>query len=117
MAVYKRGHKPAYSWPKGVSGNPGGRPRGLQELQAAARDHAPEAVEKLVEFMRGAVTVGSKQRGVAPRLQVQAALAILDRGLGKPAQQLLANREATFDGPERVVVHVTDDRLIEHDDD
>ena len=67
------------------------------------RDHAPEAVEKLVEFMRGAVTVGSKQRGVAPRLQVQAALAILDRGLGKPAQQLLANREAAFDGPERVV--------------
>jgi len=65
----------------------------------------------------GAVTIGSKQRGVAPRLQVQAALAILDRGLGKPAQQLLVDREAAFDGPERVVVHVTDDRLIEHDDD
>ena len=91
--------------------------RGLQELQAAARDHAPEAVEKLVEFMRGAVTVGSKQRRVAPRLQVQAALAILDRGLGKPAQQLLVDREAAFDGPERVVLDVTDDRLIEHDDD
>jgi len=69
----------------------------LQELQAAARDHFPEAVEKLVEFMRGAVTVGTKERAVAPRLQVQAALAILDRGLGKPAQQLRVDREAAFD--------------------
>lgn len=55
---------------KGVSGNPGGRPKGIA---AKAREHADKAVEVLVAGM-------SDTDG---RIRIAAAKEILDRGYGK----------------------------------
>ena len=49
----------------------------LAQMQDIARQHAPQALETLVEIM-----VSSE---VAPAARIAAANAILDRGLGKPA--------------------------------
>jgi len=69
---------------KGQSGNPGGRPKAVLEdgrtLADLAREHTVEAVETLVEVM------GDKQAPAAAR--VGAAGAILDRGWGKPKQDI-----------------------------
>lgn len=63
---------------KGQSGNPGGRPKECAEVKALARMHCIEAIQKLVEIMRGD----------DKRLAKAAADSILDRGLGKPAQAI-----------------------------
>jgi len=63
-------------FPKGVSGNPGGRPRAqLEQVRKAARAHGVEAIEKLVELMRTA----------SPKVAYLAAEALLARGFGRPA--------------------------------
>ena len=38
---------------KGQSGNPGGRPKEDAEVKALARASGPEAIDKLIELMRG----------------------------------------------------------------
>jgi Family of unknown function (DUF5681) len=62
----------------GESGNPGGRPKAHGEVRELAREHTVEAIETLVSIMRGG----------APRAQITAAIALLDRGWGKPAQPI-----------------------------
>ena len=76
---------------KGQSGNPGGRPKGVAEVQDLARQHAPEAIERLVEIMRGDNV----------RAAATAASLILDRGFGKPVQPVDGNGEG---GPLTVVI-------------
>jgi hypothetical protein len=39
---------------KGQSGNPGGRPKVLAEVQQLARQHSAEAIETLVAIMQNA---------------------------------------------------------------
>jgi hypothetical protein len=63
---------------KGQSGNPGGRPKEVEEVKALARQHGPAAIAKLAQLME----CGS------PRTEVAAAQALLDRGYGKPAQAI-----------------------------
>lgn len=61
----------------GLSGNPKGRrPKSEQQIsvESAARAYTQEALDTLVKHMRGD----------DPRISVQAANAILDRGHGKP---------------------------------
>jgi len=55
----------------GVSGNPGGRPKGIA---AKAREHTDRALEVLSEALRDEDT----------RVRVTAAKELLDRGWGKP---------------------------------
>ena len=64
--------KPA--WKPGQSGNPLGRPPRHLDLAALAREHTVEAVEKLVEVMRG----DDHSRALYAVQQ------LLDRGWGKP---------------------------------
>lgn len=66
---------------KGQSGNPGGRPKEDAEVKALARACGPEAIDKLVELMRG------DDR----RTALAAAQALLDRGYGKPAQAIVGD--------------------------
>lgn len=58
----------------GVSGNPGGRPKGYNEMQAAARKHTAKAIAVLAKFLDD------------PKLGPYAANSLLDRGWGKAPQ-------------------------------
>ncbi len=72
---------------KGQSGNPGGRPREddeIKEVKSLAKKHSLDAIKKLVEIL----SCGDA------RVEITAAQAILDRGLGKPAQEIdIGNKE------------------------
>jgi len=61
-------------WKPGQSGNPGGKNQHSHPFDAAAlaRSHAPEAINALVIALR------------YPTTRVPAAIALLDRGFGKP---------------------------------
>jgi hypothetical protein len=73
--------RPNGTFPKGVSGNPNGRPRIVTDLQTAARSLAPEALSVLAEIM------ANKRHPAAAR--VAAANAILDRGFGRPSTAVI----------------------------
>lgn len=64
---------------KGQSGNPTGRPKEDVEVKKYARQYGIEALNKLLELMR---------TGTDERTQSSAAQAILDRGFGKPSQEM-----------------------------
>jgi len=64
----------------GQSGNPGGRPKGIE---AQAREYTGVALEALVDALR------------SPRERVPAAIALLDRGWGKPTVTIEGNLEQT----------------------
>jgi hypothetical protein len=63
-------------WPKGVSGNPSGKSKSLNDIMRLARSHAPKAIERLRSIMM--------DPKAAHRDVIQAAIALLDRGCGKP---------------------------------
>ena len=69
--ITKRGFRP------GQSGNPGGRPR--QDVITLARAHTREAIEALVEALK------------RPKEAVPAAVALLNRGWGTPAQTIVTD--------------------------
>ncbi len=77
--------KAEYLWKKGQSGNPNGRPKVVGELRDLAREHTPTALRALIEV------AGSRSAPESAR--VAAATAILDRGYGKPLQQIEAKIE------------------------
>ena len=62
----------------GQSGNPGGRPKENNEIKELALKHCPAAIERLAKLMHDR----------SGRTAVAACQALLDRGLGKPAQAL-----------------------------
>jgi hypothetical protein len=64
------------SFQPGQSGNPGGRPKGIEAL---AREHTPAAIAALVDALR------------SPKERVGAAVALLDRGWGKPTVTVEGN--------------------------
>ena len=66
------------SFKKGVSGNPGGKPKELKGIQLLAREHAPQAIKTLAEIMKNAKA--------PPAARATAAAMLLDRGYGKPPQ-------------------------------
>jgi hypothetical protein len=77
-AARRRG--PGRPFEKGVSGNPGGRPRELADVKALAREHTAEAIETLVELMR---------TGRTDSARAAAASELLSRAWGKPSLPLL----------------------------
>ena len=92
---------PGRPFSKGMSGNPAGRPprpieqRAIEaDVRRLARERGEEAIDKLTELMRGAlvVSVGDPESPrrivvpVGPQTQFNAAVAILDRGYGRPGQ-------------------------------
>ena len=64
---------------KGQSGNPGGRPKALGELQELARQHAPAVI---VELARLALKAKNETARIA------AIRELLDRGYGRPRQAM-----------------------------
>ena len=69
-------------FPKGFSGNPGGRPRDEQKVAELARSYTKEAIETLVELMR---------MGNDERVRGTAAQALLDRGWSKPKVEVVSD--------------------------
>lgn len=61
----------------GQSGNPGGRPKVLEEVRELAQLHTVEALDVLVELMRD---------GETGAVRLAAAEKVLERGWGKAAQ-------------------------------
>ncbi len=74
-------------FPKGFSGNPGGRPRDEQKVAELARSYTREAIESLAELMRS---------GNDERVRGTAAQALLDRGWGKPKVAVVADNAGTY---------------------
>ncbi len=70
--------KSSTSFKTGQSGNPGGRLAPSKQLRESARKYTAESLERLVEWMRSDV----------PNASISAALAILERGHGKPVQSI-----------------------------
>jgi hypothetical protein len=62
----------------GQSGNPGGRPKENEEIKRLALKHCPKAIKRLAELMDDPNS----------RTAVAACDAILDRGIGRPAQSI-----------------------------
>ena len=65
---------------KGVSGNPAGRPKGaLSPVVLLAREHTPAAIQTLAEIAC---------KGKNENARITAAVALLDRAYGRPAQSV-----------------------------
>jgi hypothetical protein len=99
IRLKRRQGGPGRPFPKGFSGNPAGRPAKRIEERAVevdvrklARQTGAEAIEKLVEIMRGTVTIRIGDENVvvpvAANTQLGAAEALLDRGYGRPGQSI-----------------------------
>jgi hypothetical protein len=71
---------------KGVSGNPSGRPQHSMDVAALARQHTVAAIAALAKALND------------PRTRVPAAVALLNRGYGMPAQPI------TGEGPQSLSV-------------
>ena len=86
------------AWVKGRSANPGGRPRGFEDVAQQARDLGPLAIERLGEILRDPK---SKDGAV-----IRAAELLLERGYGK-APVFHTNNTAEF----RDVLEMTDQQI------
>ena len=75
-------------WQPGQSGNPGGRPKQDKSVKLLARQFTAEAIQTLAEVMR--------DTGAATSARVGAAQVLLDRGHGRPLQQLEVGEAGAF---------------------
>ena len=71
----------------GQSGNPGGRPKDHHRVAELARSYTVEAIDTLVELMRG---------GKDERVRGTAAQALLDRGWGKAKVEVVTGAEGSY---------------------
>jgi hypothetical protein len=83
---------------KGQSGNPRGRPKVDFTIQELARAHCPKAINHLAAILENPKS--------SPAAQVSAAIALLDRGYGKPPQFTTGDEMAL-----KRAIEMTDDEL------
>ena len=97
---------PSPRWPKGTSGNPGGRPALDPALKAKLAALTPRAIERLAEALDGD----------DPKLAVTAAMALLDRSMGRPptsAELTVRNSVSDSDSHIRALLEVARRRALE----
>ena len=83
-------------FPKGMSGNAGGRPKAAHSMQELARKHAPEAIRTLADIAKNGT----------PSARVSAAIALLDRAYGKAPTFSTSDTQAF-----KRAIDMTDDEL------
>lgn len=88
-------------WVKGQCGNPGGRPKGVKEVQDLARRYTTDAIQTLSDIC--------SNPKATPSARVSAAEVLLDRGWGKAPQKL------EFEGINQLPEHVVDALLAAFD--
>jgi hypothetical protein len=84
---------------QGHSGNPSGRPAIISELQKLARSHTPTALATLVEIMSNTAS--------PPNARVAAAVALLDRGYGRPSTAVFVEMTAQTSSADREALLTT----------
>jgi hypothetical protein len=75
------------SFQPGRSGNPGGRPKTEVDIAAMARIHGPKCIQVIVGMLSGE----------DHKLRLAAAVALLDRGFGRPKQEMDINSNSTIE--------------------
>jgi len=96
-------------WPKGVSGNKGGRPKGLAALVRENTDDGSELVEKMLSILRGEMKVEKSyidkdggehivNESPSHRDRIAACQWLSDRGFGKAVETLVVDDRARFYG-------------------
>ena len=95
-------------FPKGVSGNPGGRPRGLAAYVRESTGNGHEMVDLMTSIMRGETIDGT-----APRIRdrMDAASWLADRAFGKPTTQIEATSRSM--NVDMTLSEMTSERLLE----
>jgi hypothetical protein len=88
-------------WVKGQSGNPGGRSKGVKEVQDLARRYTTDAIQTLADIC--------SNPEATPSARVSAAEVLLDRGWGKAAQKI------ELEGINQLPEHVIDTLLAAFD--
>ena len=88
---------------KGQSGNPGGPPKELAEVQAIARQHSPAAISTLAQIM--------EDKKAPPAARIAAAQAILDRSYGRPPQAVKLSGDE--EGSPIQLKHAATEELLE----
>jgi hypothetical protein len=66
-------------FPRGVSGNPGGQPKGLADVREFARQYTATAINCLAHIA---------EKGKTEMAQIAASTALLDRAWGRPTQPI-----------------------------
>ena len=105
-------------WQPGQSGNPSGRPKGTRDLAGyvlESTDGGKELVDALVSIARGVMPNVRVQEGSRPRKdqqvrpadQLKAIEMLLDRGFGRPPQQL----DIAHSVSNRPLEHLSDETL------
>lgn len=88
---------------KGMSGNPGGRPRDESKLRSRARELTDDALAVLKRALASA----------DERIALSAATAILDRGWGKPAGEEIVAKLREDDDPGDDAKSLSDAELLQ----
>src|SRR3954451_13663034 len=89
---------------KGVSGNPGGRSKLLREVERLALEACPDAIAELHRLLLNSPS---------HRVRVAAAVAILDRGLGRAPVKLIDSQDRPIISEIRNLIVSPDGRVAE----